>query len=237
MDKVRQLILARVSELDTSLKSASLAIGRSHAYLQQFVHRGVPKELPEKTRAKLAEFLRVDEFELGGPPRQARVRAPERSDLFVLKEVDVRAGAAFGGGLDETDWVVPAAGGRTVSSHQPLAEWRIPTAYARQELALTPGKADILTVKGDSMDDGTSYGLASGDRVIVDLSDTDARQGTIFAVWDGGGVIIKQVEIVRGSEPVEIVCTSLNKRYTPIRLTVDGNVHLIGRVAAKISRM
>lgn len=87
------------------------------------------------------------------------------------------------------------------------------------------------------MDDGSAKALTSGDRVVIDRKDTDPRQGGIFAVWDGDGVIIKQVEIVRGSSPPQIVCTSRNSNYKPITLDLDGNVHIIGRVSAKFSRM
>ena len=48
MDAPRKLLvdtLARRPDLD--LKSLSLAIGRNHAYLQQYLMRGSPRELPE----------------------------------------------------------------------------------------------------------------------------------------------------------------------------------------------
>lgn len=64
MDHVRELILRLAEERDTDLKALSLGIGRNHAYLQQFVKRGTPKELPENTRYALAELLQVDQRQL-----------------------------------------------------------------------------------------------------------------------------------------------------------------------------
>ena len=67
MDLVRKLILERLAELDMKMSEASLKIGRNHAYLQQFLKRGVPAELPERERGALAELLKVPEESLQGP--------------------------------------------------------------------------------------------------------------------------------------------------------------------------
>ena len=49
-----------------SMKEASLAIGRNETYLQQFLMRWIPRDLPEKVRPKLAELLDVSEDQLRG---------------------------------------------------------------------------------------------------------------------------------------------------------------------------
>lgn len=168
-----------------------------------------------------------------GEPRS--IRQP-RSHVTVsrkaLPEYDIRAGASYGGGMDDQAWQEG-----DVAGHEPVASWGLPATYVERELGLSYGFADILPVRGDSMDDGTAKALLSGDRVVIDRKDTDPRQGGIFAVWDGDGVIIKQVEIVRGSNPPQIVCTSRNTNYKPITLIMDGNVRIIGRISAKFSRM
>lgn len=60
MDAVRQLILDRVPNLSETSKK----IGKNHAYLQQFVHRGVPAKLPEDVRAALAPEMGVSPEDL-----------------------------------------------------------------------------------------------------------------------------------------------------------------------------
>lgn len=50
-----------------SLAELSRAAGKNHAYLQQFVTRGVPSKLPESVRAYLSAALHVSEAELGKP--------------------------------------------------------------------------------------------------------------------------------------------------------------------------
>lgn len=150
----------------------------------------------------------------------------------LLPEIDVRGGASYGGGIRDEEW---QNGDR--SGDQPIAHWGFPPAFVERELGLAFGSADVIRVRGDSMDDGTAKSLASGDRVIIDRKDTDVRQGGIFAVFDGDGVIIKQVELIRGHEPPRVICKSLNTRYDPIPLVLDGSVHIIGRVAGRISRV
>jgi phage repressor protein C with HTH and peptisase S24 domain len=68
MDPVRDLVLARLDAIGETLKSASVKLGKNHAYLQQFIHRGVPARLPEDTRHALARLLGVEEARLRGLP-------------------------------------------------------------------------------------------------------------------------------------------------------------------------
>src|SRR5437660_7772409 len=70
-DPVRALIARRLKELDLTLSGVSRAIGRNHAYLQQFLERGIPAELPERVRPLLAGQLRVEEGQLRRDGRAA----------------------------------------------------------------------------------------------------------------------------------------------------------------------
>jgi phage repressor protein C with HTH and peptisase S24 domain len=97
--------------------------------------------------------------------------------------------------------------------------------------------ADIVTIEGDSMDDGSRKSLASGDKAIIDLGSQNYRQGGIFALFDGDTVIVKQVEYIRGTNPPQIICKSLNPAYDPFKIILDGNAHIIGRISGKIMRM
>jgi len=82
-DPVRQLIRATLSERRMTMSDVSKSLGKNHAYLHQFLDRGIPAQLPELVREKLAVILQVPEPQLkgGGPPLKfpltARVdRAP-----------------------------------------------------------------------------------------------------------------------------------------------------------------
>ncbi|CAO4192355.1 hypothetical protein LFADAHJC_LOCUS683 [Methylorubrum extorquens] len=158
---------------------------------------------------------------------------PSQSDRIAesLPEIDLRGGASYGGGKTDEEWQ-----DGDQSGDKPVARWGLPPSFVQRELGLQFGSADIIQVRGDSMDDGTAKGLSSGDRVIIDRRDRDPRQGGIFAVFDGEGVIIKQVELLRDHEPARILCKSRNVSYDPIVLILDGTVRIIGRVAGVISR-
>lgn len=67
MDVVRKLILEKLEELGLTMSDASIKIGKNQTYLQQFLKRGTPVELPEKSRLPLAELLGVPEEQLRGP--------------------------------------------------------------------------------------------------------------------------------------------------------------------------
>src|SRR4029450_9450559 len=106
MDAPRPLLvdtLARGPDLD--LKNLSLAIGRNHAYLQQYLMRGSPRELPEAVRHGLAPLLGVSPDDLrstappsgggsGGEPRGSALRA-DRADLPVYASAGGGGGSVF----------------------------------------------------------------------------------------------------------------------------------------------
>lgn len=235
MDSVRKLLSGLIADRGLNLSDVSKKLGKNHAYMQQFIKRGIPEKLPEDIRSKLAEMFGIDEHLLGAPLRRAQSQSIQAvvANPPYLKEYAVKGGGAYGGGmLDDGDW---QQGGEP--TQEVIAQWALPPSYVRNELNLSFDTADIISVRGDSMDDGSKFGLSSGDRVIVDRADRDPSQGAIFAVWDGSGVIVKQIEPVRGSDPLRIICKSLNPRYEPFELILDENTHIIGRIAAKFSRM
>lgn len=232
MDSVRKLLVGLIEDRGLNLSQVSLRLGKSHSYLQQFIKRGVPAKLPEEVRLRLAEMFGIDEHLLGAPLKGGAPALAVNNPPY-LREYAVKGGGSYGGGMiEDGEW---QEGGEP--AQEVIAQWALPPSYVRNELNLSFDMADIISVRGDSMDDGSKFGLSSGDRVIVDRADRDPAQGAIFAVWDGGGVIVKQVELVRGSEPQRIICKSLNPRYEPFELILDENAHIIGRIAAKFARM
>jgi transcriptional regulator with XRE-family HTH domain len=76
LDPVRERIVTLAAHRGLSLKQLSLKIGRNHAYLQQFVRRGTPRTLPEKTRLELAAILGVPDSDLmASKARDQRITA------------------------------------------------------------------------------------------------------------------------------------------------------------------
>lgn len=171
-----------------------------------------------------------DHEEPDDTPAKSSIGKGHRLTPGAIAEIDVRAGAGGGGFAtvhNVSDDSVTYAGDAV------RAEWILPPSFVRDELHLSYGRAEIIPIRGDSMEPD----LRDGDRVIIDRTDTNLRQGGIFAVLDGGELIVKQVELIRGTDPPQIICKSRNPNYSPITLTLDEGTTVIGRVAAKISRM
>jgi phage repressor protein C with HTH and peptisase S24 domain len=83
MTTARDLIRAKLDTLGLSMKEASEAIGKNHAYLQQYLERGVPGQLPEEPRERLATLLGVQPRALKDSAplsegREAGIRGPVR---------------------------------------------------------------------------------------------------------------------------------------------------------------
>ena len=77
MVDVRDYLREKLAERGLSMKEASERIGRNHAYLQQFLERGVPANLPEEARERLAELLGVS-------PDQLRFASGSAEDLGAV---------------------------------------------------------------------------------------------------------------------------------------------------------
>lgn len=82
---VRKLVRERLDELGFHMSEVSLKIGRSHSYLQQFLYRGVPAELPESVRIPLAEVLQVSPDSLRGPSAKLPGRQTVKSNASYIK--------------------------------------------------------------------------------------------------------------------------------------------------------
>lgn len=153
-------------------------------------------------------------------------------------ELDVRAGAGSAGVEAFVENVT--RNGVTVSTDVISAEWSIPADYLSGELRIGAGKAWIIEVFGDSGYEPTNPGapgsLFPGDRVIVNTADTRPSPPGAFAVYDGVGLVIKQVEVIAGTDPVRLRLTSRNPAYEPYEVTVE-EARIIGRVRGRISAL
>lgn len=73
----RERIRQKIQDLGLSMGDLSRnVLGRNHAYLQQYLERGVPAKLPEDMRALLAPALGIDEEELREHPRSVPKTLP-----------------------------------------------------------------------------------------------------------------------------------------------------------------
>ena len=94
MDAVRKLIEDRFVQLGLTMSKVSVEIGRNHAFLQQFLRRGIPRELHERDREQLAKFLGIPADDLRGPdnprPSSHDNGADDRPQVRPVPEGTVR---------------------------------------------------------------------------------------------------------------------------------------------------
>lgn len=162
--------LARlVAERQLRLASLSRVLGRNPAYLQQYLTRGSPRHLPERDRARLAEYLGVDEALLGGPPPVERVLVPR---------IDLGASAGPGGWAEEEARRAPFA---------------FPPALLRQ-LGVRAEAASVVRVAGDSMEPT----LSDGDEILVDRDCCRIDARGIFVLRVDGELLVKRLRAAVG---------------------------------------
>jgi phage repressor protein C with HTH and peptisase S24 domain len=159
-ETLEQLAVAR----GVSLSELSRLIGRNLAYLQQFVRRGTPRQLAERDRATLAQFLGVDEALLGGPAREAEVAVPYLS-------------------------VAASAGRGAAPGEERVVRAEHFTARMLRDAGVSPDSASIIDVVGDSM----APGMLAGDRLLVDCSDVRLSAGAVHVVRRGDELLVKRL--------------------------------------------
>jgi hypothetical protein len=220
-DVARTALDALIRERGEDYASLSRLIGRNPAYIQQYIKRGTPLRLAEADRRRLADYFRVPEERLGGPPQPKPVvavaagsgKGMRGADLVLVPRIDVGASAGPGGLVD--------------------AEERAPRLAfdARLLRELAPGGADELSmirVAGDSMEST----LVDGDDILVDRGDAAARlREGIYVLRIDDALIVKRIErtgacfVVRSDNP------TYRERwnYDPDQVRVIGRVIWAGR--------
>ena len=191
------------------MKQAARALGRNDAYLQQYLHRGSPRQLPESLRLRLAAIAGVgaDAF-LDDDLRALRDDTPAAAiavPMFALS-------AAAGGGRMEHDAGVDGA----------LA---FPAPLLRRITAAPADGLRLITISGDSM----APTLEHGDMVMVDTNRTSPSPPGIFVLDDGVSLVAKRVDAIPNTAPRMLRLSSDNPAYSNYQRRID-EVRMIGQV-------
>ncbi len=202
----REALKRIAKERGESLSSLSTLIGRSRAYLQQFVERGSPKQLDAKDRDVLARYLRVDEELLGGPASAN----PERAGAVRVPRLGVQASAGQG---------------RVVDGEEAIGARWFDRAWLRKICRGKPSELSIITVSGDSM----APTLMDGDEVLVDPADAagGVRDG-IYVLRRDDQLMVKRVALTPSAGALAII--SDNPAYPSWRDCAPGSVDVLARV-------
>lgn len=232
LKQILQRIEDRLSALGMSASAASKKAGKPDAIrnLKRAVESGGGRQgISTETLFKLAEVLETTPtYLIEGIHESEGNRSTARSITSPILEVDVRAGAG-GGGVPVEYWEADAAG-NNIPVEGIRSEWHLPPEITGQLLKAQPQHLRIFEVVGDSMEPR----LHEGDRVFIDTRYRFPSPEGIFALWDGYGVVIKRLEIVRGSDPLRYRIISANESYTTYEATED-EARIIGRYAGRFT--
>jgi phage repressor protein C with HTH and peptisase S24 domain len=168
-----RLVLQRLcAERGEDFAGLSRMLGRNPAYIQQFVRRGVPKQLKEEERRKLARYFAISESVLGGPDDLAGPPG-----LLSVKRHPIAVSAGPG------SLVVEELGKPYFAFDERWLKTLTPTP---------PARLSIVRVEGDSM----SPTLNSGDDILVDLGDSgDRLRDGIYVLRADEVVVVKRIAI------------------------------------------
>ena len=202
-----RLVLHRLClERGEDFAGLSRMLGRNHAYIQQFVKRGVPKRLGEAERRKLARYFAVPESVFGGRPDPAR----DARGLISIPRHPV---------------TVSAGPGAIVSEEIGRPFFAFDERWLKALTATHPDKLSIVRVDGDSM----APTLNAGDDILVDLSHCDDRlRDGIYVLRVEDALVVKRLAL----NPVgrRVTVQSDNPSYADWPdCDIDG-INCIGRV-------
>ncbi|MGY6770180.1 helix-turn-helix domain-containing protein [Komagataeibacter xylinus] len=154
--------------------------------------------------------------------RAERASMPVHNEdgAVTVHEYDISPQAGAGAIVDHT-----AAGDG--EGHPTLDSWRIPRDFIRNYLPDTGGLA-IIRVAGNSMEPE----FVAGDRVLVDTGHRIPSPDGVYVLWNGMGVVIKQLMLVPNSRPPRIRIISVNPTY-PVDEVDASDLVINGRVVGK----
>jgi len=214
MDSVRKLIAEKLMEQGKTMAEVSRAIGRNHAYLQQFLKRNVPQDFPEKHRPALARELGVPESSLkrslngtqglaGGSIKP--LIADHGQTLSYVNKPGSRPGSELVGEVDLPVFGMAEGGrGALIITDEPVDR------VVRPEPLLRVKEGYGIIVSGDSM----SPAHKSGSTALVNphLPPRPGDSCIFRSHAEDGTVHICIKELVRATKEEWIV-----KQYTPAK--------------------
>lgn len=245
---MRKRLKAAIDASAHTMATLSREAGKNHAYIQQFIERGVPRKLPEDVRVLLSARLGMPETELGGrkpiiasydPAEFDREVAPfepgvsslvpyEGRTANAMPDIDVSAGAGPGG--LPLPHQLPHQSGVVYAADAIRGEVILPDYLLGEYTRAKAGRVHVVRVRGDSMETT----LSSGDRVFVDTTDVAIGQGGVFVILDPDGeVLIKRLRKLPEGR-IEIV--SDNPKQASDNYAAE-EIRIVGRAVARLCRI
>lgn len=205
---------------ETSYKKEYLPLLMVKQMVPLLVDRGEPSITPNEVW-KLGGVTAGEEG-LTAATRRAEMASeygPTKNGSLRIREFDVTPHAGTGAVLDEYCGI---AEGNPV-----VASWEIPKNYIESYLPNSENLA-IVRVIGNSMEPE----LNAGDRVLVDTEHRSPSPDGMYVLWNGIGVVIKQLQVVPRSSPPIVRIISVNPTYPVDEVPLDELI-INGRVVGK----
>ncbi len=195
-------------------RSISRLLGRNAAYIQQFIHRGIPRKLDEDDRRTLAAYFNIDETILGGPIATKAMKLTgyalrDGDSLVVVPRLAVDASAGPGGHVDEE-----SIAGAIAFDPKWLRKFNV-----------RPQGVSMIQVQGESMQPT----LNAGDDIMVDREDALERlRDGIYVLRADGTLLVKRLAVNPATRG--FIVRSDNAAY-PDWTDIDlAQIDVIGRV-------
>lgn len=200
------------------------AIGSSQPNVNRWSAGSEPSDARVYLRLKK---LVEDETAKAANPETAppEVRPVDNADQ-TISEIDAYAGAGGGGiTVQPYDHNGVAWIGEAIRD-----KWMIPEAIISGMWRSATKYLTAFEVIGDSM----LPTLNPGDRVFVDTRRREPNPEGIFVLFDGDSIVVKSLQIIRGSDPLMVRVISDNPKYPPYEALAE-DIRIIGRYVGRFT--
>lgn len=224
MATLKTVVTKRLSQIGKNAFEAARDGGLERNFVNDIVN-GKKQSVRGDNLAKLARGLNTTPAEiLAGEFRD------DGAEMVVDRDAHIEAGSMVS--VPEYDVRLSAGPGAFNDEEKIVDYWQFSRRYVENELRVPVSSLGVVTVDGDSM----YPTLWPGDRVMVDMTETNPAKGGVYAIFDSDATVVKRVERVPASDPPEVVLISDNKNHNQYRVPAE-LVTVIGRVVWFARRM
>ncbi|HWJ89050.1 MAG TPA: LexA family transcriptional regulator [Pelagibacterium sp.] len=237
--------------LETGIKVADItqsdlaeAIGISQDQVSKIIKRKRSMTAVEMIRAAIFLSRELPARELAGEirPLHLEYEATEPLALPAAITPEMRFNIPDNGipqidgsiGLGSRDDVetltIDLGNGENTAAVAVLGTWHIPSSVLQRRVRTSVKNLHMVECEGNSMHPL----IKDGDMVMIDQSRRNPNMPGVFALYEDGGQTIKQVEVVRGTDPLKLRLIPANKDYSTYEVNAD-EVHIIGRYVARFT--
>jgi phage repressor protein C with HTH and peptisase S24 domain len=214
-----RLKLARQKAGYETAMAAAEAMGISVSTYTQ--HENGFRGYPADKAAKYARFFRTNpEYLLFGNEKKSSMV------LSNTSKEDLNTNKSYIS-VPILDVHVSAGSGSSIENEEEIGVWKFDRRFLTEELHVGTTNLSVSRVAGDSMDPT----LHDGDYILVDHMppETGPKKDGIYVLYDGDGTVVKRIQRVPCTDPLEVVIISDNRHYKEYTRVAE-DVRIVGRV-------